>query len=32
LDGHPPRELLDDVEWEQDLMTAVRQGRAQHGA
>jgi hypothetical protein len=32
LDGKPPIDVLDDPEYERSLMTAARQGRAQHGS
>lgn len=31
LEGHAPLDLLDDPGWEQALLEAARQGRAQHG-
>lgn len=32
LDGHAPIDVIDDPQYEQMLMVAVRQGRAQHGS
>jgi hypothetical protein len=32
LDGHAPIKVIDDPQYEQMLMVAVRQGRAQHGS
>jgi hypothetical protein len=32
LDGHTPFDVLDDPAYERALLTAVRQGRAQHGS
>lgn len=32
LDGQRPVDVLDDAEYEQRLLSAVRQGRAQHGS